>query len=358
MNNEKENYSYRRNNSFDYVKKECLNVKNNVGLLDLSTFAKFEISGDNSEEFLDRLCANKIPKKEGSIVLTHILNAKGRIQSELTITRFANNTFYVLSSTASELRDFNWFIKNIKEDENVNIKNITNDLGVLVLSGPKSREVLSKLTSEDLSNENFPWLKAKNIVLANKKIKALRINYVGELGWELHHSFNDMEELYDKLMYAGKEYNISNFGTYAVNSLRMEKGYKGWGSEITGEISLIESGMDRFFNLSKKDKFIGSESIKELISKGVKIKIIYIEVDTEDADPIGNEPVYYNNEIVGVVTSGAYGFRVNKSLAFAYVDSNFADSTKEFHIQIQGSMRKAIVLEKPVYDPENERLKS
>ena len=357
-NNEKENYSYRRNNSFNYVKNECENVYNNVGLLDLSTFAKYEISGRNSEEFLERLCVNKIPQQEGSIILTHMLNEKGRIQTELTITRFPNNNFYVLSSTASEFRDLDWFLKHKKEDEHVNIQNITNDYGVLVLVGPKSREVLSKLTNEDLSNEKFPWLKAKEINIADMQVKALRINYIGELGWELHHSFKDMENLYDKLMSAGKRYNISNFGTYAVNSLRLEKAYKGWGSELTGEISLVEAGMERFYNINKKDKFIGSDALKEKILQGIEIKIVYLEVNTEDADPFGNEPVYYNDKIVGVVTSGGYGFRVNKSLAFAYVEAELAQNVKEFQIKIQGEKRKATVLEGMAYDPNNTKLKS
>ena len=123
----------------------------------------------------------------------------------------------------------------------------------------------------EFSNEKFPWLTAKEINIAGMSVRALRINYIGELGWELHHFFKDMENLYDQLMISGKKYNISNFGTYAVNSLRLEKGYKGWGSELTGEISLVEAGMERFFNLNKKDKFIGSEALKEKISKGIKI---------------------------------------------------------------------------------------
>ena len=357
-NNEKEHYSYRRNNSFSFVKTECENVQNNVGILDLSTFSKYEISGKNSEEFLERLCANRIPKKDGSIVLTHMLNEKGRIQSELTITRFSNNNFYVLSSTTSELRDLDWFLQHKKEGEDVSIKNITNDYGVLVLAGPKSREVLSDLTNEDFSNKNFPWLKAKVIKIAGIEIKALRINYIGELGWELHHSFKDMDNLYDLLMSKGKKNNISNFGNYAVNSLRLEKAYKGWGSELTGEISLVEAGMERFYNLNKKDKFIGSDALKQKISQGIEIKITYLEVSTEDADPFGNEPVYYNGKIVGVVTSGGYGFRVNKSLAFAYVQADLLKNVKEFQIKIQGEYRKATVLEKMAYDSNNVKLTS
>jgi len=351
----KEEYSFKRTNAFSYVQKECENVQNNVGILDLSTFAKYEISGKNSESFLERLCANKIPKNDGSIILTHMLNSKGRIQSELTITRFPNNNFYVLSSTASEIRDFDWFNKHILKEENVNIKNVTNDYGVLVLAGPKSRKVLSQLTSENLNNNDFPWLKGKEILINKIPVRALRVNYVGELGWELHHPMSQMETLYNSIYEVGKNENIINFGTYAVNSLRMEKAYRGWGSELTGEISLVEAGMNRFFNLKKKNNFFGAKALEDKIQSGVDIKIVYLEVDVDGIDARGNEPVYHNNKIVGVVTSGAYGFRTKKSLAFAYVKSNLSNS-ENLEIEIQGKRRKTKILHKVVYDSENKKL--
>ena len=352
----KEEYSFKRSNAFPYVQKECENVQNNVGILDLSTFAKYEIKGKDSETYLDNLCANSVPKKEGNIVLAHTLNKIGRIQSELTITRLANNNFYVLSSTASEIRDLDWFNHNLNKEEKVEIKNVTEDYGVLVLVGPKSRNVLSQLTSESLDNKNFPWLKGKEIEINKVPVRALRINYMGELGWELHHPMKQMESLYDAIYEVGKKDNISNFGTYAVNSLRIEKAYRGWGAELTGEISLVEAGMDRFFNLNKKSNFIGSETLREKLQSGVDIKIVYLEIDVDDADARGNEPVYHNNKIVGVVTSGGYGFRVNKSLAFAYVESDLAEINKEFDIKIQGQKRRAIVLKGMAYDSENKRL--
>ena len=351
-----EEYSFKRSNAFPYVQKECEAVQNSVGILDLSTFSKYEISGEHSETFLDRLCANRIPKKDGSIVLTHMLNEKGRIQSELTITRLPNNLFYVLSSTASEIRDFDWFNFHINKDQKVNIKNVTQTYGVLVLVGPQSRSVLSQLTNADLSNEHFPWLKGKEISINGIPVRALRINYLGELGWELHHPMNQMEQLYKGLMDSGNQYNITNFGTYAVNSLRIEKAYKGWGSELTGEITLVEADMYRFFNLDKKNNFIGAKALKEKLEKGIKIKIVYLEINVDDADAMGNEPVFYQNKIVGIVTSGGFGFRVNKSLAFAYVESNLAEVGREFDIQIQGQKRKAIVLQDMAYDPDNKRL--
>jgi len=353
----KEEYGFKRTNAFTYVQKECENDQNNVGILDLSTFAKYEISGKDSETFLERLCANRIPKKDGSIILTHMLNSKGRIQSELTITRFPNNIFYVLSSTASEIRDFDWFNKHLYKEENVNIKNVTKDYGVLVLAGPKSRKVLSQLTSQNLNNNDFPWLKGKEILINKIPVRALRVNYVGELGWELHHPMNQMESLYDSIYEVGKKENIINFGTYAVNSLRMEKAYRGWGAELTGEISLVEAGMDRFFNLKKKNNFFGSKALQKKIQSGVDIKIVYLEVDVDNADARGNEPVYHNNKIVGVVTSGGYGFRTKKSLAFAYVKSDLANGGN-LEIEIQGQKRKAKILDKVVYDPDNQKLRA
>jgi len=352
-----EEYSFKRSNAFTYVQKECENVQNNVGVLDLSTFAKYEISGKDSEKFLERLCANRIPKKDGSIILTHMLNSKGRIQSELTITRFPNNLFYVLSSTASEIRDFDWFNRHLYEKEEVNIKNVTKDYGVLVLAGPKSRTVLSQITSQNLNNNDFPWLKGKEILINKIPVRALRVNYVGELGWELHHPMNQMSALYDAICEVGKKENIVNFGTYAVNSLRMEKAYRGWGAELTGEISLVEAGMDRFFNLKKKNNFFGAKALQNKVQSGVDIKIVYLEIDVDNADARGNEPVYHNNKIVGVVTSGGYGFRTKKSLAFAYVKSDLANGGN-LEIEIQGQKRKAKILDKVVYDPDNQRLRA
>ena len=353
----KEEYGFKRTNAFTYVQKECENVQNNVGVLDLSTFAKYEISGKDSETFLERLCANRIPKKDGSIILTHMLNSKGRIQSELTITRFPNNLFYALSSTASEIRDFDWFNHHLYKKEEVNIKNVTKDYSVLVLAGPKSRTVLSQITSQNLNNNDFPWLKGKEILVNKIPVRALRVNYVGELGWELHHPMNQMEALYDAICEVGKKENIINFGTYAVNSLRMEKAYRGWGSELTGEISLVEAGMDRFFNLNKKNNFFGAKALQDKIQFGVDIKIVYLEVDVDNADARGNEPVYHNNKIVGVVTSGGYGFRTKKSLAFAYVKSDLAKGGN-LEIEIQGQRRKTKILDRVVYDPDNQKLRA
>ena len=169
---------------------------------------------------------------------------------------------------------------------------------------------------------------------------------------------DQMLSLYDAICEVGKKENIVNFGIYALNSLRMEKAYRGWGSELTGEISLVEAGMDRFFNLKKKNNFFGAKALQEKIQSGVDIKLVYLDVDVDNADAMGNEPVYHKNKIVGVVTSGGYGFRVKKSLAFAYVKSDLANTGTELEIEIQGQRKKTKILDSVVYDSDNQRLKA
>ena len=169
---------------------------------------------------------------------------------------------------------------------------------------------------------------------------------------------DQMVSLYDAICEVGKKENIVNFGIYALNSLRMEKAYRGWGSELTGEISLVEAGMDRFFNLKKKNNFFGAKALQEKVQSGVDIKLVYLDVDVDNADAMGNEPVYHRNKIVGVVTSGGYGFRVKKSLAFAYVKSDLANSGTELEIEIQGQRKKTKILDSVIYDSDNQRLKA
>ena len=186
----------------------------------------------------------------------------------------------------------------------------------------------------------------------------MRVNYVGELGWELHCSMDKINELYNHIWQSGIDENIVNFGSHAMNSMRMEKAYRGWGTELTPEISVVEAGLDRFFNLENKDKFIGSEAIQKKIKEGIKTKLVYLEVEAKDADVLGNEPVLCNGKIIGLTTSGAYGFRVKKSLAFAYIEASFNEIGKELSINIQGEKIKTKIIQEPAFDPDNERLKS
>lgn len=352
-----EDFSYRRSNWWETVKAEALAVREKVGLMDLSTFAKFDVSGPDAYAFLERICANKIPAKTGGIILGHLLNENGFIESELTVTRLADDKFYVLSAAAAQLYDFDQLSWRRKPGERVSIKDITDDYGVLVLAGPRARDVLAQCTAADLGNAAFRWLTGKEIEVAGVKgVRALRVNYVGELGWELHTPMAEMPKVFDALMKAGAAHGIRLFGTYAMNSLRMEKAYRGWGSELTSEIDMFEGSMERFIRLDKED-FIGRAASLKFKQRGERIKLTYMAVEAGDNDCRGNEPVYQNGNLVGITTSGGYGFAVNKSLAFAYVDPKLAKIGESFEILLLGERKKALIIGEPAWDETNARLK-
>jgi dimethylglycine dehydrogenase len=352
-----EQYGFRRTNAFEHVAEECRAVRERVGVLDLSSFAKFEVGGPDAEALLNRLCANRMPRRQGGIVLAHMLTADGMIESEMTMTRLADDRFYLLSAAVAELRDFDLLTQGRRDGEQVTVDNVTDDYGVLVLSGPRARDLLSKLTEADLSNASFPWLTAREIEVAGVALRALRLSYVGELGWELHTPMMQLETVYDALMAVGDAFGLADFGVYAVNSLRMEKAYKGWGSELTNEITMIEAGMVRFVNFEKGD-FVGREALLRRREQGAAIQLVYLSVEAGDADPLGNEPVIANGRIVGVTTSGGFGHAVGQSLAFAYVEAQYAAPSSAVEVSILGKPRPARVLAEPAYDPGNERLKS
>ena len=352
-----EEYSFRRNNAFEVVAEECRAVRERVSIFDLSSFSKYEVSGPDAEAFLNRICANKVSRRESGIVLSHVLNERGRIQSEFTITRLGAERFYLLSGATSQVRDFDILNLAKLDTEAATIRDITEDYGSLVLAGPRTRELLAKLTSVDLSNANFRWLTGKEIEVAGVKLIALRINYVGELGWELHTPVGQLEAVYDAIWAAGEEFGILDFGVYAVNSLRMEKAYKGFGVELTNEITMIEAGMERFVNFDKGD-FVGREGLLQRQKEPLNWNIAYVEVDAEDADVQGGEPAYDGDKVIGVTTSGSFGHTVGKSLAFVYVSPEYAVPETTFDIEILSIRRQAKVLAEPAYDPQNKRLRA
>ena len=350
-----ENFSFRRNNVFEIVKAEALAVRERVGLMDLSTFAKFEVKGPDAFAFLNRITANKLPAKNGGITLTHLLNDNGFIESEMTITRLADDHFYILSAAAAQDYDFDQLSWRLRAGENITIKDVTDDYAVLVLAGPRARDVLAQCTKADLHQ---PWLTAQTAtVAAVANVRLLRVNYVGELGWEIHVPMADAPKVFDALMQAGQAHGIALFGTYAMNSLRIEKAYRGWGSELTAEIDMFEASMPRFIRLDKED-FIGKQASLAKKQRGPRMHLVYMEVDNTGEDCMGNEPVYHQGKQVGLTTSGGFGFAVNNSLAFAYVDPAFTAIGTEFEIMVFTENRKARIIEEPIYDPQNLRLKA
>ncbi len=351
-----EETGFRHNNTFDVVAQECRAVRERVAVLDLSSFAKYDVVGKDAEQYLNRISANNMPVRTGGITLTHYLSETGRINGESTITRLGAGRYYVLSGATSEERDWAILTLGIADGEDVTVTNITNELGVLVVAGPKSRQLLASLTESDLTNDTFRWLSGKEIDIGGYTVRALRVNYVGELGWELHCPMADMLGVYEAIWASGEAYGIANFGTYAMNSLRIEKAYKGWGAELTNEISMVDAGAMRFF-ADQKQHFIGKQETLNIAKQGATIKLVYFEVEATDNDVMGGEPVLDGDNVIGVTTSGGYGHTTQRSLGFAYVDPQYAKSGNTFDIVLLGQTRKAIVLSEPVWDAGNARLR-
>jgi dimethylglycine dehydrogenase len=354
---EGEAYSFRHSNWWNSVRGEALAVREQVGLMDLSAFAKFDILGKDANVFLERICANAIPRHDGGIALAHLLNENGFIESEITVTRLGKEHFYVISAAAAQLHDFDELRMRRRDSEAVVIDDVTDVFGTLVLAGPRSREALAACADADVSNTSFPWFTGKSIEVAGiPGVRALRISYVGELCFELHCKAQVLPRLFEALMEAGAPYGIRLFGTYAMNSLRMEKAYRGFGSELTNEVDMFEASMERFIRLDKPD-FIGKAASLVKKQRGARIKLVYLRVEAGDSDCRGNEPVYHGDKLVGATTSGAYGHTVGASLAFAYVDPTLIASGTKFDVLVLGQRRKAQVLAEPAWDAANIRLR-
>ncbi len=348
-----EQYSFKHNNSFEHVRAEAMAVRNAVGVMNLSAFSKFKVSGAGSAEFLNGLTANKLPKV-GGVSLTHVLTDGGAVfESEFTMARSGEEEFYIFSGAGDRHRDMD-ILTSAKHASSVNIADITEEFGVLVVAGPHSRELLRQLTQDSLS---FSWLTHKKIDIAGIEVYALRINYVGELGWELHVNLQHIAQLYHKIWEAGAKLGLKDVGLYAVNSLRMEKSYRGLGSELTNELSPLEAGMERFIDWNKE--FRGKKALLARKEKGtLPYKLVCLAVSNGSSEPMGNEPIYHNGLRVGVTTSGAFGFAVGHSLAFGYVKPQLAILGLKFTIPMLGVIRNATTIGESPWDPTNARIRA
>ena len=354
-----EKWSFRRSNYFPFVGEECRNVMSNVAIQDMSAFAKMEVSGPGAREWLETILANKIPKKMGRIALCHQLTPRGGVRSEFTVFEWSPGRFYLVSAGAYERHDHDYLRKLCPTDGSVRLNPITTRFGVLVLAGPNSRKVLQKLTDADLSNEAFPWLSGKEISVGNCTAHALRVNFVGELGWEFHHPIEQQIALFDLLMDAGKEFGIRPYGIKAMSSLSVDKSYRLVPRELSIEYNAYESGLDRFVH-PNKGQFIGRDALVEAKQNGLDWNFVTMEVHgvgDGDSDARGSEPLYRNGQLIGRATNGAYGFRVNKSLALGMVKPEHSAIGTELEIKILGKLFKATVIPESPYDPDNKALR-
>ena len=380
-------HGWRRPGWYPAVAQECKAVRERVGIMDLTAFSKYEVTGPDAESFLNRITTGRIPK-DGRISLNYLLNEQGRIETEMTLTKAGDDAFYAISGAMGEQRDLDWLNHSVADGEDVTITDYSTKRGVLVLVGPKAREVLAACTDTDVSNEAFPFLSAQPLSIRVQgsgaeqsdqvsevgmsggspddsiDVYGLRVGFTGARGWELYMDVDQMEAVYDALWSAGEEHGIADFGGHALNSLRIEKMYL-TRNELTHDIGPIQAGVEFFVKRDKGD-FVGKDALDRPPS-GNPWKLVYLDVDAggldvEDAaDCLGGEGVFASPaddaEAIGLTTSGGYGFTVAKSLAFAYVTADHAEPGNELGVMILGEMKKAVVLSEPAFDPENVELR-
>ena len=354
--------SFRHTDWFDMVAEECRAVRERVGILDSSAFAKFDLVGRDAAAVLDRVTTNRIPAV-GRIGLTYLLTPQARIEGELTATRLATDHFYLVSAAAGEGKDREFFETHWPDGADAQLVTRSMDLGVLTVTGPAARRLLAQVTGTDLSNEGFGWLRGRLITVAGvPNVRALRVGFTGELGWELHMPVEDLATVYDALWAAGEQYGAADAGSHALDSLRMEKGYL-TSRELTHDVNPDEAGLQRFVKPDKGD-FVGRDALLSRRARAAsgdepyRWRIACLAVDTTDADVHAADGVYGGGRAVGMVTSGAFGFHVRKGLAFAYLAPEHAEPGTALEVRVVGEMRPARVLGEAVHDPSNTRLRT
>jgi dimethylglycine dehydrogenase len=279
------------------------------------------------------------------------------VECDVTVTRLAGDRFYVVSAAATEGHDYAWIAQHLPDDGSVLLENVTSRTGVLTLAGPRSRDVLQALTDHDCSKKAFRFFRCQDLHVGMAPVRALRVSYVGELGYELHHPIEYQHYLYDRLMEAGAPFQIVDWGYRALDSMRLEKAYRLWGVDMSADWTPLEAGMERFVALDKGD-FIGRDALLRQHERGVERKLACLVVDVDDADPHGYEPVLAGDEVIAYVMAGGYGHTVEKTIVLAYLPSAYLEPGTEVDVKILGTRRSARVVEQPLYDPKNERLLS
>ncbi len=345
--------TFRRPHWLGSVEEECLAVRDRAGVVDLSAFAKFELSGPGAEAFVETLGANRPPRRDGRIGITHVLTERGGIASEFTVTRLGPDRFYLTSAAAAERHDEDLLRRRSKAFPGVAIRNLTERRAILGLMGPRSRAVLQRLSDADLSDAAFPWLSAQSLNVAGVEALALRVSYVGELGWELHVPIEEFGRLYDAVTEAGAPFGLKPFGIYAVNAMRLEKGYRAWGADLTTERTPLETGLDALVKTEGRD-FIGRDAMLARAGERPWRMVLLDVEDDGEVLPFYGHAVFGDERAVGVVTSGGFGFRVGKPLALAFLKPEAA-TNGSLSVSILGRSLRACVLDIPPYDPENRR---
>jgi 4-methylaminobutanoate oxidase (formaldehyde-forming) len=356
-------YSMGRQNWFGPVGDEHRHVREKVGIFDQSSFAKYEMTGADAGKALDWICANDVAKPVGRLTYTQLLNTRGGIEADLTVARLAEDKFYIVTGTGFRTHDLSWISDHVGKDLDVALKDVTEEFGTLSLMGPRARDVLAAVTDADVSNADFPFGHVREIAIAGHTVRALRVTYVGELGWELHVPIAATGEIFDALMAAGAKHDIRPIGYRALESLRLEKGYRAWGSDITPNDTPQEAGLGWAVKLRKNTDFVGRRALEKIDGATLKKRFAGFTVDDPDIVLLGRETILRNGEPVGYLTSGGYGYTIGKNIGYGYVRN--ADGVSDDFLG-SGDYELVVAMERtpakihlePMYDPSMSKIKA
>ena len=351
-----ETHGFTRQNWLEPVGAECRMLRDKAGIIDISNFAKYEVQGAGAEDWLNALFANRMPKLVGRSCLTPLIGVNGGIAGDFTVTRLAEDEFMIVGSGMAE-RYHKRFFDALPLPAGTTFESKTVDMCGFNVAGPKSRELLQRLTNADLSTEAFPFMRSARIEIAGVPVVAIRVSFTGDLGWELHCDTGHQLQLYQALLEAGKEYGAGPVGSRALMSLRVEKGYGSWGREYSPEYWPQEVGLDRLVKMDKE--FLNKSACAALLEKPARELLVMFEIDAVEADATGGEPIFMpDGSPLGRVTSGAYGYSVGKSLALGYIKAGVAKPGDEVSVAILGRPHRAVLLAEPPFDPKGERLRA
>jgi dimethylglycine dehydrogenase len=348
--------SWRRSNAFKHVAEECEHVMNHVGLLDLTRFAKTRISGPGAEAWLNRMSCQRVPAQDGRIALSPVLDQNGAFKTDMTVTKIKDGEYFCVTASLGKRHDQHGMLLNLPDDGSVQMEDLTYKRGCFVIVGPDSRNLLAKVAYGDVSNEAMPFGTSSEIYVGRVKCRVNRMSYVGELGYEIFHPIESQIAVYKTLMEAGAEFKLKMFGMHAMESMRLEKGYLAWKSEMNVHHTPLETSLAWTVKWDKD--FTGKAALEKVKAEGVKQQLVCMVVEADDADPWGYNPIFNGDDQVGMTSSGGYGHRVGKSIAFGYVPPGLTDPGTKLEVEILGEKRPAEVVAAPIYDPTNEKMKA
>jgi len=359
----KDHYSYGRQNWFEHVGNEHHAVRNSVGLFDQSSFAKFLLTGNDAAEALETVAANRIDRSVGSLVYTQMLNTRGGIECDLTVARLSEHEFYIVTGTGFATHDFDWIRRSLPADKDANLIDVTSAWSTLSLMGPASRTLLQRICDNDLSNDEFPFGQCRTIQIAGANVLALRITYVGELGYELHIPSDSAINVFEALDSIASQYDLRLAGYRAIESLRLEKAYRAWGADLSPDHTPFEAGLGWAVKLSTDIDFIGRAALADAQTRPPVKHFAGFTVADQDVVLLGRETIYRNGERVGWLSSGGYGYTVKKNIGYGYLRNPDGISTEwtanaEWELEVATRRVSCELFEKPLYDPDMLRVKA